>query len=88
MRKLYFGINEIEGDIFIAISTSSIILNDDYSNEELDKIEQLEDHEIYECMDGIYQAPPNEYSCDEIKDILLQEGYIYSNDLDDCIMEI
>lgn len=88
MRQLYFGINEIEGDIFIAISTESRLLNDLFTSDEWDKIDGLMDYEIYESIDSIYQAPSDYYTCDEVTAILEKEGFEHSSILDDLIIKI
>lgn len=86
-RQLYFGLNELEGDLYIAISTDPVALNDDYSGEEWRLIEGLEEHEIYESIDGIFQAQVDSYNCEEIIELLEDLGFKYSKDLNDEIIE-
>lgn len=87
MRQLYFGINELEGDIYIAISVNPSALNDDYTGEEWRLIEGLEEHEIYESIDGIFQAQADSYNCEETIELLEDLGFKYSKDLNDEIIE-
>lgn len=87
MRKIYFGITQLDGDTFISISLKAEFIKNDFNDEDLSRLEDLEEHEIYESMEGIYQAPPGEYSYDEIIELLTKEDFIHSIELDDLLLE-
>ena len=87
MRKIYFGVTQLDGDTFISMSLSTESIDNYFNDEDLSKLEDLEEHEIYESMEGVYQAPPGEYSYDEIIGLLVEEGFIHATELDDLILE-
>ena len=87
MRKIYFGVTQLDGDTFISMSLSTESIDNYFNDEDLSRLEDLEEHEIYESMEGVYQAPPGEYSYDEIIELLIEEGFIHATELDDLILE-
>lgn len=87
MRKIYFGVTQLDGDTFISMSLSTESIDNYFNDEDLSRLEDLEEHEIYESMEGVYQAPPGEYSYDEIIGLLVEEGFIHATELDDLILE-
>ena len=87
MRKIYFGVTQLDGDTFISMSLSTESIDNYFNDEDLSRLEDLEEHEIYESMEGVYQAPPGEYSYDEIIRLLVEEGFIHATELDDLILE-
>lgn len=87
MRKIYFGVTQLDGDTFISMSLSTESIDNYFNDEDLSRLEDLEEHEIYESMEGVYQAPPGEYSYDEIIKLLVEEGFIHATELDDLLLE-
>ena len=87
MRKIYFGVTQLDGDTFISMSLSTESIDNYFNDEDLSRLEDLEEHEIYESMEGVYQAPPGEYSYDKIIELLVEEGFIHATELDDLLLE-
>lgn len=88
MQQIYFGITELYEDIFLCVSLDDTSINIDFNREQILKLEELDKYEIYESLDGIYQAPPNEYIYNDIKEILESEGFEHSHHLDDILLEV
>ena len=86
MNNIYFGIIEINDDLFMI--TSSDIgdkLSYNYTIEQLDMLESLEELEIYEAMECIYQLPNNLNKESAIKLISKRPGFVYSPEIETII---
>lgn len=87
MQQIYFGITELYEDIFLCVSLDDTSINIDFNREQILKLEELDKYEIYESLDGIYQAPPGEYSYYEIIETLEEIGLKHSIQLDNLLLE-
>lgn len=86
MNNIYFGIIEINDDLFMI--TSSDIgdkLSYDYTIEQFDMLESLEELEIYEAMECIYQLPNSLNKESAIKLISKRPGFVYSPEIETII---
>lgn len=86
MNNIYFGIIEINDDLFMI--TSSDIENKisyNYTIEQLDMLESLEELEIYEAMECIYQLPNSLNKESAIKLISKRPGFVYSPEIETII---
>ena len=86
MNNIYFGIIEINDDLFMI--TSSDIgdkLSYNYTIEQLDMLESLEELEIYEAMECIYQLPNSLNKESAIKLISKRPGFVYSSEIETII---
>lgn len=86
MNNIYFGIIEINDDLFMI--TSSDIENKisyNYTIEQLDMLESLEELEIYEAMECIYQLPNSLNKESAIKLISKRPGFVYSPEIETTI---
>ena len=86
MNNIYFGIIEINDDLFMI--TSSDIgdkLSYNYTIEQLDMLESLEELEIYEAMECIYQLPKSLNKESAIKLISKRPGFVYSPEIETTI---
>ena len=80
MKNIYFGIQDLEGDLFITISYDDklplVFLNTDDLNLVEDIFNELE---IYEAMENVYQAPPGVYSKETLLNKLSSlDRFVYS----------
>lgn len=86
MNNIYFGIIEINDDLFMI--TSSDIgdkLSYNYTIEQFDMLESLEELEIYEAMECIYQLPNSLNKESAIKLISKRPGFVYSSEIETTI---
>lgn len=86
MNNIYFGIIEINDDLFMI--TSSDIENKisyNYTIEQFDMLESLEELEIYEAMECIYQLPNSLNKESAIKLISKRPGFVYSPEIETII---
>lgn len=86
MNNIYFGIIEINDDLFMI--TSSDIENKisyNYTIEQFDMLESLEELEIYEAMECIYQLPNSLNKESAIKLISKRPGFVYSPEIETTI---
>lgn len=86
MNNIYFGIIEINDDLFMI--TSSDIgdkLSYNYTIEQFDMLESLEELEIYEAMECIYQLPNSLNKESAIKLISKRPGFVYSPEIETTI---
>ena len=79
MNNIYFGIIEINDDLFM-ITSSDIEdkISYNYTIEQFDMLESLEELEIYEAMECIYQLPNSLNKESAIKLISKRPGFVYS----------
>ena len=86
MNNIYFGIIEINDDLFMI--TSSDIgdkISYNYTIEQFDMLESLEELEIYEAMECIYQLPNSLNKESAIKLISKRPGFVYSSEIETII---
>lgn len=86
MNNIYFGIIEINDDLFMI--TSSDIENKisyNYTIEQFDMLESLEELEIYEAMECIYQLPNSLNKESAIKLISKRPGFVYNPEIETTI---
>ena len=81
--RIYYGITELEGDLFITVSSNKKIKEDNFNDKECEALKILEDYEIYESIENVYQAPPEEYTYDSIINLLNSLDFNHSEKLDD-----
>ena len=86
MNNIYFGIIEINDDLFM-ITSSDIEdkISYNYTIEQLDMLESLEELEIYEAMECIYQLPNSLNKESAIKLISKRPGFVYSPEIETTI---
>lgn len=86
MNNIYFGIIEINDDLFM-ITSSDIEdkISYNYTIEQFDMLESLEELEIYEAMECIYQLPNSLNKESAIKLISKRPGFVYSPEIETII---
>ena len=86
MNNIYFGIIEINDDLFM-ITSSDIEdkISYNYTIEQFDMLENLEELEIYEAMECIYQLPNSLNKESAIKLISKRPGFVYSPEIETII---
>ena len=86
MNNIYFGIIEINDDLFM-ITSSDIEdkISYNYTIEQFDMLESLEELEIYEAMECIYQLPNSLNKESAIKLISKRPGFVYSPEIETTI---
>lgn len=83
MNNIYFGLVEIEGDMFCYTSyTADGNLTYNYNPEDLDRLDSLADLEIYQVEEGIYQLPSYLTKEEAINLIARQPGFYYSSEIE------
>lgn len=84
-KNIYFGITELEGDLFLLFSLDNETDNHDFDKEDLNRLFELEEKEIYLAIDNIFQAPEEctyEYLLD-----LLNNDFTHSKELDNLLLK-